>query len=61
MMSHESQPMLHIRVMYACYAMSCMHVYNLYGVMLHTHGYAMHDMMHECDVVDDYLMDDIFF
>lgn len=60
MMSPESQPMLCIYVMYACYVMPCMHVYNLYGVMLHIHGYAMHHMMHECDVIDDLSMDDIF-
>lgn len=48
--------------MYLCnVVMLCMHVYSLYGIMLHIHGYATHDTMHECDIMDDSSMDDIFF
>lgn len=31
------------------------------GVMFHIYEYVMHDMMHECDVVGDSSLDDIFF
>lgn len=49
--------MMCIYIMYACHVMGYMHVmlcyvhmFELYDVKLHFLGYAMCDMMHECNV-----------
>lgn len=45
--------------MHVMHAILYLHVYNLHGIMLHNYGYDTRDVMYECDIMDDSLMDDI--